>query len=456
MLNLENITDRIRETFDNEDDDKALREILDSYHCADLAEILQELKPDERIRAFKAIEEDKAAEILEFLPPQIQVEILSNIGEEHAARLIVKMPHDEVADVFAEMEDDETESYLEKLPEKFSTEIRELLAYKEDSAGGIMTPHVLTVNKDMRVEDVLLFIKSKAEQDEFELYYIYVTDNQKHLLGVLSLRTLLTKPYKAKVEEIMTKDIVKLHVDDPQDAVADIFMKYQYSALPVVDLYNRLKGMITWDDAQDIVEEETTDEILQTSGIATDLIDEDEIVFGSTVKAVRARFPWLFITLIGEFIASSVVNRFEATLNALPIIAIFMPLLAGLGGNIGTQSITIIVRGLSTGQLNMSSAIHQIFREVRVGILIGAMFGVLVAAYTWQWKHNIDLGIVVGISMMINMTVATLLGAITPFILKKMKVDPAIASGPVIATVIDVLGIAIYYSLVTIYLLKIM
>ncbi len=456
MLNLENITDRIRETFDNEDDDKALREILDSYHCADLAEILQELKPDERIRAFKAIEEDKAAEILEFLPPQIQVELLSNIGEEHAARLIVKMPHDEVADVFAEMEDDETESYLEKLPENFSTEIRELLAYKEDSAGGIMTPHVLTVNKDMRVEDVLLFIKSKAEQDEFELYYIYVTDNQKHLLGVLSLRTLLTKPYKAKVEEIMTKDIVKLHVDDPQDAVADIFMKYQYSALPVVDLYNRLKGMITWDDAQDIVEEETTDEILQTSGIATDLIDEDEFVFGSTVKAVRARFPWLFITLIGEFIASSVVNRFEATLNALPIIAIFMPLLAGLGGNIGTQSITIIVRGLSTGQLNMSSAIHQIFREVRVGILIGAMFGVLVAAYTWQWKHNIDLGIVVGISMMINMTVATLLGAITPFILKKMKVDPAIASGPVIATVIDVLGIAIYYSLVTIYLLKIM
>lgn len=197
MLNLENITDRIRETFDNEDDDKALREILDSYHCADLAEILQELKPEERVKAFKAIDEDKAAEILEFLPPQIQVELLTDIGEENAARLIVKMPHDEVADVFAEMEDDETEAYLEKLPDNFSTEIRELLAYKEDSAGGIMTPHVLTVNKDMRVEDVLLFIKSKAEQDEFELYYIYVTDSQKHLLGVLSLRTLLTKPYKA-------------------------------------------------------------------------------------------------------------------------------------------------------------------------------------------------------------------------------------------------------------------
>ncbi len=456
MLNLENITDRIRETFDNEDDDKALREILDSYHCADLAEILQELKPEERVKAFKAIDEDKAAEILEFLPPQIQVELLTDIGEENAARLIVKMPHDEVADVFAEMEDDETEAYLEKLPDNFSTEIRELLAYKEDSAGGIMTPHVLTVNKDMRVEDVLLFIKSKAEQDEFELYYIYVTDNQKHLLGVLSLRTLLTKPYKAKVEEIMTKDIVKLHVDDPQDAVADIFMKYQYSALPVVDLYNRLKGMITWDDAQDIVEEETTDEILQTSGISTELVDEDEIVFGSTVKAVKARFPWLFITLIGQLIASNVVNKFENTLNAVPVIAIFMPLLAGLGGNIGTQSITIIIRGLSTGQLNMSSAIHQIFRELRVGVIIGTLFGVLVTLYTWQWKNNIDFGIVVGVSMAINMSVATLLGAITPFLLKKFKIDPAIASGPVIATIIDVFGIAIYFTLVTFYLMKIM
>ena len=152
-----------------------------------------------------------------------------------------------------------------------------------------MTPHVLTVNKDMKVEDVLSFIRTRAEKDEIELYYLYVTDVQKHLLGVVSLRALLTKPYKTKIEEIMTRDIVKLHIDDPQDAVADVFMKYQYAALPVVDLYNRLKGMITWDDAQDIIEEETTEEIYQTSGISTDLVDEDEIIFGSTIDAVRAR-----------------------------------------------------------------------------------------------------------------------------------------------------------------------
>lgn len=454
MLNLENIADRIREALDS-DSDKALKELLDSYHCADLAEILQVLKPDERLAAFKAIEEDKAAEMLEYAPAQMQVEILSELGEEQAAKLIMKMPHDEVADVFAEMEEDETESYLNKLPDKVSTEIRELLAYKEDSAGGIMTPHVLTVNKDMKVEDVLSFIKIKAEKDEFELYYLYVTDHQKHLLGVVSLRALLTKPYKTKIEEIMTRDIVKLHIDDPQDAVADIFMKYQYSALPVVDLYNRLKGMITWDDAQDIVEEETTEEIYQTSGISTDLVDEDEIIFGSTLNAVKARCPWLLITLIGEFIAVNVANNFEGTLNALPIIAIFMPLLAGLGGNIGTQSITLMTRGLSTGQVTLSSALYHIWKELRVGFLIGIVFGIIVSLVTWQWQHNIELGIVVGAAMAINMTMATLLGTITPFILKKMNVDPAIASGPVIATTIDVLGLAIYFSLVSIYLLHI-
>lgn len=454
MLNLENIADRIREALDN-DSDKSLKELLDGYHCADLAEILQVLKPDERLAAFKAIDEDKAAEMLEYAPAQMQVEILSDIGEERAAKVIMKMPHDEVADVFAEMEEDETESYLNKLPTKVSTEIRELLAYKEDTAGGIMTPHVLTVNKDMKVEDVLSFIKIRAEKDEFELYYLYVTDHQKHLLGVVSLRALLTKPYKTKIEEIMTRDIVKLHIDDPQDAVADVFMKYQYTALPVVDLYNRLKGMITWDDAQDIVEEETTEEIYQTSGISTEFVDEDEIIFGSTIDAVKARCPWLFITLIGEFVAVNVANRFEGTLNALPIIAIFMPLLAGLGGNIGTQSITLMTRGLSTGQITLNSAFYHIWKELRIGLLIGLFFGAMVSIVTWQWQHNIELGLVVGIAMAVNMTLATLLGTITPFILKKMSVDPAIASGPVIATTIDVLGLAIYFSLVSLYLLRV-
>ena len=455
MINIQSIVERIREIIDDENS-KQLKETLDGFHAADLVDIFIELNPQERLACFKQLEEEKASDLLEYLPPQLQVELLGEIDEELASRLIAKMPHDEAADVLGDMEEDESESYLEKLPHKFSSEVRELLTYNEESAGGIMNPVVLTVSADSDVKDVLDTIRIKAEKDNLDLYYVYVVDKQNHLLGVASLRKLLTSPIRKKITEIMIRDLVKLHVDARQDYIADVFMKYQFNALPVVDLYNRLKGIVTWDDVQDIVEEETTDEIYTSSGIATDMVeDEDDIITGRLLHAVKARTPWLFITLIGEFVAVNVANHFDATLHAFPIIAIFMPLLAGLGGNIGTQSITLIVRGLSTGQISLKSALHHMMRETAIGLLIGILFGVLVSVVTWGWQHSIGLGVVVGLSMMINMMCATLIGTCTPFVLKKIKIDPAIASGPVIATTIDVVGLFVYFSLATLYLIHI-
>ena len=455
MINIQSIVERIREIIDDENS-KQLKETLDGFHAADLVDIFIELNPQERLACFKQLEEEKASDLLEYLPPQLQVELLGEIDEELASRLIAKMPHDEAADVLGDMEEDESESYLDKLPHKFSSEVRELLTYNEESAGGIMNPVVLTVSADSDVKDVLDTIRIKAEKDNLDLYYVYVVDKQNHLLGVASLRKLLTSPIRKKITEIMIRDLVKLHVDDRQDYIADEFMKYQFNALPVVDLYNRLKGIVTWDDVQDIVEEETTDEIYTSSGIATDMVeDEDDIITGRLLHAVKARTPWLFITLIGEFVAVNVANHFDATLHAFPIIAIFMPLLAGLGGNIGTQSITLIVRGLSTGQISLKSALHHMMRETAIGLLIGILFGVLVSVVTWGWQHSIGLGVVVGLSMMINMMCATLIGTCTPFVLKKIKIDPAIASGPVIATRIDVVGLFVYFSLATLYLIHI-
>ncbi len=454
MLNVENTIERIREIIDD-DNVSQLQEVLDDYHSADLAEIFENIKPEERIVCFKNIDEDKAAEMLEYLSPQLQVELLGDIDEETASRIISKLPHDSAADVLGDMEDNESETYLDKLPHKFSEEVRELLTYNEEPAGGLMTPKMMTVNDDMTVKEVLSSIRVQAQEDNMELYYIYVVDKQQHLLGVVSLRNLLTSPINQTIENIMITDIVKLHIDDYQDYIADVFMKYQYNALPVVDLYNRLKGIITWDDVQDIVEEETTEEIYTSSGIATGNVDEDEILTGSIFKAIQARTPWLFITLIGEFIAVHVGHKFEGTLQLLPVAAIFMPLLAGLGGNIGTQSITLIVRGLSTGELTLNSAAKHILREMTIGLLIGAFFGCLTAIVTWGWRNNLYLGAVVGVSMLINMTIATVIGTFTPFALKKFRIDPAIASGPVIATTIDVLGLIVYLSMVTFCLLKI-
>ena len=202
-----------------------------------------------------------------------------------------------------------------------------------------------------------------------------------------------------------------------------------------------------------VTEEETTEEIYQSSGISTEIADEDEILSGNIFSAIRARTPWLFITLIGEFVAVNIGNHFDNTLNALPIIAIFMPLLAGLGGNIGTQSITLMVRGLSTGQVSINSALHYMLRETFIGLAIGSFFGIMVSLVTWGWQHSAGLGIIVGLAMAINMTMATIIGTCTPFILKSMKVDPAVASGPVIATTIDVVGLAIYFTLVSTFLI---
>lgn len=453
MINVESIVERIRELIDDENITQ-LKETLAGFHAADLVDIFEELNAQERLACFKQIDEELAADTLEYLQPQLQVELLSEIDEELASRLIVRMPHDEIVDILDNMEDDESEVYLDKLPLKLSSELRELMTYNEESAGGIMNPAVLTVNSESNVRDVLDTIRLKAEEDNMELYYVYVIDKQKHLLGVVSLRKLLTSSIRAKVTEIMIKDIVKLHVDDRQDHIAEEFMKYQFNALPVVDLYNRLKGIVTWDDVQDIVEEETTEEIYTSSGIATELVeDEDDILTGNILNAVKARTPWLFITLIGEFIAVNVAHHFDHTFEMLPVIAVFMPLLMGLGGNIGIQSITLMVRGLSTGQITLKTAFHHILRETCVGLAIGILFGVLVTLVTWGWQHSVELGIVIGLSMIINMMCATLIGTCTPFVLKKLKIDPAIASGPVIATTIDVIGLFIYFSLATAYLI---
>lgn len=260
MMNISNVIERLREIMDDETTEQ-LREELDSFHGADLADIFQELRPEERLECFKLLDIEKAADLMEYISPQMQVELLGDIDQELASKIITRLPHDAAADVLGDMEEDESENYLDKLPHKFSEEVRELLTYNEDTAGGIMNPVVLTVNSDMSVMDVLNHIRIKAEKDNMELYYVYVVDKQNHLLGVVSLRKLLTSPINQKVEDIMISDIVKLHVDDYSEFIIDEFMKYQYNALPVVDLYNRLKGMITWDDVHDLFEEETTEKI---------------------------------------------------------------------------------------------------------------------------------------------------------------------------------------------------
>ena len=431
--------------------EEALQNDLNSMHSADIAEVFENITPEERLQYFEYLNLEKAADLLEELTPQMQVEILGAIDEEKSSKIISQMPHDLLADFLGDLSDEEVNNYLNRLPRRLSSQIRELLSYPEDTAGGIMTTEYLYVYENMTVEETFTYIRSKAETN-IDFYYMYVVDKEDHLLGVLSLRSLLSSPLSIKVGNIMTTDVFKVTTTDEQEYVADSLIKYGYLALPVVDEFNRLKGIVTWDDAHYVNEEETTEEIYASSGISTGLVDEDEILTGKLFLAIRARAPWLFITLLGAFGAVNVANHFEGILQQLPVIAIFIPLLIGLGGNIGTQSVTLMVRGLSTGQVTMNSALHHIFREFKVGLIIGLIFGVLVMLVTWNWKNNVVLGGVVGIAMAANMAIATILGTASPFILKRINVDPAIASGPFIATAIDIVGLAVYFILVTLSL----
>ncbi len=433
------------------ENEAALVSDLNNMHSADIAEVFECITPEERESYFKLLDPEKAADVLEELNPQLQVELLSTTDEDEATRIVSKMPHDLMADFLGDLTDEEINNYLNKLPQRVSSQIRELMTYPEDTAGGIMTTEYFSVGEDMTVEQTISYVRSKSDSN-IDFYYIYVVDKLNHLLGVLSLRTLISSPLDMKVGNIMTTDVFKVHTLDDQEYVADSLIKYGFLALPVVDNFNRIKGIVTWDDAHYVSEEETTEEIYASSGISTDVIDEDEILSGKIMLSVRARAPWLLITLVGAFGAVHVADYFENILDRLPVIAIFIPLLIGLGGNIGTQSVTLMVRGLSTGQIVMNSAIKQVLREIRVGIIIGLAFGLLVMLVTWGWKDNISLGIVVGSAMTANMTLATLLGAALPFILKRFNVDPAVASGPFIATAIDIVGLAVYFLLVSVSL----
>jgi len=447
---IEQIKDRLKRHVEL-GNEEALVSDLNNTHSADIAEVFENVSPEEREYYFKYLEPEKAADLLEEVSPQLQVELLGTIEEEKAIEIFSQMPHDIMADFLGDLEDEEINTYLARLPHRVSSQIRELMTYPEDTAGGIMTTEFFSVNEDMTVEDTFAYVRSKLDSN-IDFYYIYVVDKLDHLLGVLSLRTLISSPLDMKVGNIMATDVFKVQTGDDQEYVADTLIKYGYLALPVVDNFNRLKGVVTWDDAHYVNEEETTEEIYASSGISTDVIPEDLILTGKLFYAIRARAPWLLITLIGAFGAVNVADYFDNILTRLPVIAIFIPLLIGLGGNIGTQSVTLMVRGLSTGQIPMNSALFQVLREIRVGLIIGITFGFFVMLATWGWKNNLALGMVVGAAMAANMVIATLLGAVFPFILKKLNFDPAVASGPFIATAVDIIGLAVYFTLVTLSL----
>lgn len=440
-----NGVEEIRDILGKEDYTK-LKSVIHKYHPVDIAEFFEELSPKESLNLFKILDFEDAIQVLEEVDSDKKYFILTNIEANYASKLLAEMSSDDVADFLGDLKEEEKKQILSLMEESAKLDLKDLLAYDKNTAGGRMTTEYIAFSKDLRAKDVLNKLAELAPDAE-TIYYLYVVDLEGRLVGVISLRDLILVPEQTPIEDFMKTDVKKVNVMSHQEEVARLIKKYGLLALPVVDDDDVLLGIVTVDDAMMVVKEETTEDILKFSGSDVDeKIDLKQI--SPWIRAKR-RLPWILVAIIGEIFSGRVINGFSATLQTIVALSFFIPVIMDMGGNVGTQSAAIVVRGLATGEINTASIIKNVLRESAVGIILGIINGILVTAITYFWQGEVLLGLVVGIAMAFNLTLAAALGTFIPLLWHKFGHDPAVASGPFVTTLLDIIGLFVYFSTAT-------
>ncbi|MCX0385395.1 magnesium transporter [Clostridium perfringens] len=417
---------------------------LDDIHPADIVDLLEE--NEENIKLIKKLPENMIADIIDFAKDDDKVNILKSLPEEKKKKVLNLIASDELTDLIASLNREETSKLLSSMPVQDAKDLRKLLTYAPDTAGGVMATEFISIKDTMSVKETLEYLQLEAPKAE-SAYYIYVVDDLGILQGVVSLRELVISKFDEKISEIVNKNVISVPFDMDQEEVANIFDKYGLLTIPVVDYKDMLLGIITIDDVIEIIKEETTEDIHRLGGV-----DGEEKVDSTVKESVKSRLPWLFVNLITAFLASATVGLFEGTISKVVILATFMPIVAGMGGNGGTQTLTIIVRGIALGELTFKNAKRIFFKEIGVGILTGAATGLVTAIVAVLWSGKPAIGIVIGLAMILNMTAATFAGYLVPVVLKKLKIDPALASAVFVTTVTDVCGFFFFLGLGTLFL----
>jgi magnesium transporter len=384
------------------------------------------------------------------------MEAVSELGPEAGAALLATRPAEEIAKLAQDIPSDDAAALIDYLPEelseavlhlmrpKESTVVENLLEYAERTAGRIMNPNVFALSEDITVGEAITEIQSARDVEM--VFYLYVVDERRHLVGVVSLRRLLLVSPETPLKRIMTADITSARVDMDQEEVARLVAAYNLLAIPVVDAENKLVGIITVDDVIDVIKDEATEDIYRLAGVAG-----DERAFTPATESLRKRLPWLGINLLTAFLAAAVVGLFEGTIDLFPVLAVFMPIVAGMGGNAGTQTLTVIVRGIALGELSWSNSRKALLKEVLVGLGNGVVLGAVAAVVVWMVRGNPTLGLVLGLAMIINMFVAAAAGTLVPLGLRAANVDPALASSVFITTMTDMFGFFSFLGLATVF-----
>lgn len=425
-----------------------LQNLLQKQHPADLGQIFGELHDGERAAAFSILVERQ---------PKLAMESVSELGPERGAALLAGRSAEEIAKLVQEIPSDDAAALVDNLPEELSNEVLELmrkresgqveslLDYAEQTAGRIMNPNVFALSEDLTVAEAVSALQNAINVEM--VFYLYVVDSRRHLVGVTSLRRLLLVAPETPLKRIMTPDVFSVRVDTDQEEAARLVASYNLLAIPVVDEENKLAGVITVDDVIDVLKDEATEDLYRLAGVSG-----DERVETPAWEALKKRLPWLGVNLGTAFLAASVVAAFEHTISQATALAVFMPIVAGMGGNAGTQTLTVIVRGLALGELSWANARKTLFKEAAIGLGNGVALGVIAALVAWATKGNPMLGLLLGMAMICNMLVASTAGTLVPLGLKAMKVDPALASSVFITTFTDVVGFASFLGLATIFL----
>ena len=426
-----------------------LVKLIRKTHPADLAIVFRYFNDEEQAQVFSIMVEDgQAMEFLVELDDTLIANLLENESPERIATVIQESSANDQSYILGTLEDEQAQSVIELLKTEEQEEIEELMGYPEDSAGAMMTTNVFTLYQNTICRDAL---KSLQDQSEAEMvFYLYITDDDDRLVGVASLRALATTPADTILKDIMVKRVHTVRPETDQEEVAQIVAQYNYLAVPVLDEDDQLLGIVTVDDVVDVIREEATEDFLQMAGAGKDR----EILLKSSWENARARLPWLFASWIGGIFAASIIGTFEHMLESMIALAAFIPVIIGMGGNIGTQSSTIIVRGIATGRIEIGSELKVLLKEVRVGIILGALYGLLLGVFAKFRFIDADpmLGVVVGLSIGCSMLIAVAVGTFIPMFLRKVDIDPAVATGPFVTTSIDILGVLFYFVIAEYFL----
>ncbi len=422
--------------------------LLKNFHAADISSLMKHLVFREKLILFNVLLEknkEKTGEVLSELDPEDAAPILNELHLEQISELFHIIPPDDVVPILDLLPDDMKESILASMEEKPSEDVKELLHYEEETAGRIMSPDFYALNQNTNVSDAITAMQ--LEGDVESTFYLYAIDDQNHLVGVVSLRQLLFAHPNTKLKDIMTKDLISVHPETDQEEVARHVADYNFVALPVIDSESKLIGVVTVDDVIDVIDKEATEDIYKMLSL-----DTSDRIQDSPLKSIKKRLPFLIFSLLTASLAPLVVHYFEDTIRAFVTLAVFMPLVAALGGISGNQTIAIIVREIAIGQADWITARKALLKEMLVGIGNGIILGSILAVISYLILKNPFLGLILGLAIIINLFVAALLGTLIPLFLKLIRLDPALGSVNLLTMCTDTIGFISFLGLGTLFL----